>query len=231
MEAAPVQYPGSKRKLAKHLLPIMLKHRQRRPWVEPFVGGANMIDKVSGKRIGADINPYLIALLKAIQNNWMPPDTLTKNEYLDIQENKERYPPEMVGFALIPCSYRAFYNRGFAQRGDRNYAKQAKNNLIKQRPFIEGVEFVCADYLNLKIEESSFIYCDPPYLDTHGYGHEFSFNPADFWEWCRARGKDGHTIYISNTEAPPDFQEVWSLTAATNLLNIRTEKLFKFNPK
>lgn len=40
---------GSKNRIAKHLLPIMLKEAEKHgitKWVEPFVGGANMIDKV-----------------------------------------------------------------------------------------------------------------------------------------------------------------------------------------
>jgi len=44
-----MKYMGSKNRIAKHLLPIMLaeceKHNIEK-WVEPFVGGANMIDKV-----------------------------------------------------------------------------------------------------------------------------------------------------------------------------------------
>ena len=59
---------GSKNRIAKHILPIMLEHRKEgQYWVEPFVGGANMIDKVEGLRIGNDSHVYLIALLKALQ--------------------------------------------------------------------------------------------------------------------------------------------------------------------
>lgn len=45
---------GSKRRIAKDILPIILENRTPEQfYVEPFVGGANMIDKVQGKRIGA----------------------------------------------------------------------------------------------------------------------------------------------------------------------------------
>jgi len=63
-----MKYMGSKNRIAKEILPIMLKERNQRTWVEPFVGGANLIDKVDGKRIGADINPYLIDALIAIRD-------------------------------------------------------------------------------------------------------------------------------------------------------------------
>jgi len=44
-----MKYMGSKNRIAKHLLPIMLAECEKHgitKWVEPFVGGANMIDKV-----------------------------------------------------------------------------------------------------------------------------------------------------------------------------------------
>lgn len=48
-----MKYMGSKARHAKELLPIILKDRKPGQWyVEPFVGGANMIDKVDGNRIG-----------------------------------------------------------------------------------------------------------------------------------------------------------------------------------
>ena len=40
---------GSKARIAKHILPIMLEEAEKKgitKWVEPFIGGANMIDKV-----------------------------------------------------------------------------------------------------------------------------------------------------------------------------------------
>ena len=52
-------YQGSKNKIAKYILPIMLEERKEgQAWVEPFVGGANLIDKVSGERFGNDSNIY-----------------------------------------------------------------------------------------------------------------------------------------------------------------------------
>ena len=52
-----VKYMGSKSRHAKDILPIILKYRKKDQWyVEPFVGGGNMIDKVNGNRMGADYN-------------------------------------------------------------------------------------------------------------------------------------------------------------------------------
>ena len=65
-----MQYMGSKNRIAKHILPIMLAERKPDQWwVEPFVGGANMIDKFEGNRIGNDSHEFLIALLVALRKS------------------------------------------------------------------------------------------------------------------------------------------------------------------
>lgn len=65
-----MRYMGSKNRIAKYILPIMLAERKPDQWwVEPFVGGANMIDKVKGKRIGNDANKDCIDALKLIRDN------------------------------------------------------------------------------------------------------------------------------------------------------------------
>lgn len=61
---------GGKNRIVKELLPIILKDRQPNQWyLEPFVGGCNMIDKVEGNRIGNDANKYVIALFRELQLN------------------------------------------------------------------------------------------------------------------------------------------------------------------
>ena len=101
-----MQYIGSKRRISKHLLPHMLN--DSRPagqwWVEPFVGGANMIDKIDGLRLGSDINPYLIAMLKAVGRGWDPPTDVSREFYNQVRDNKDKYPPELVGFLGFGCS-------------------------------------------------------------------------------------------------------------------------------
>ena len=69
-EGDKMKYMGSKNRIAKYILPIMLESRTKgMTWVEPFVGGANMIDKVDGERIGADLNKYLIEALLTIRDS------------------------------------------------------------------------------------------------------------------------------------------------------------------
>ena len=65
-----MKYMGSKARIAKHILPIMLKEAEKQgitKWVEPFVGGANSIQRVPKefKRIGIDNNSFLIAMYQS----------------------------------------------------------------------------------------------------------------------------------------------------------------------
>ena len=76
---------GSKARHAKEMLPIILKDRKEGQWyVEPFVGGCNMIDKVSGNRIGADVHEYLIAMWQAVSVGWLPPYKFTEEDYKQV---------------------------------------------------------------------------------------------------------------------------------------------------
>lgn len=84
----------------------MLKYRtEGMVWVEPFVGGANMIDKVEGKRIGADLNKYLIDFWNALKEGWVPPEYITKEEHKKIIRDKENYKSEFVGWVITACTY------------------------------------------------------------------------------------------------------------------------------
>lgn len=67
-----MKYMGSKNRISKDILPIILKDRisEEQYYVEPFCGGCNLIDKVKGNRIASDNNSYLIALYQAIKDGW-----------------------------------------------------------------------------------------------------------------------------------------------------------------
>ena len=200
-----MQYMGSKNRIAKHILPTMLEYRKEGQfWVEPFVGGANMIDKVTGNRIGADIHNYLIALLQALQAGYVPPTEVSKEQYYDIKSSPEKYSPELVGFVGFLCSFGGKWWGGYAKdsRGD-NYAERGSRVLTKQALKLKSINFVSCGYKNLIIPTNSLIYCDPPYEGTTKYRD--NFNHLEFWQWCRDKVKEGHTVFISEYNAPNDF--------------------------
>ena len=241
-----MQYLGGKSRIAKHLLPVILADRQEDEWleeqwyVEPFVGGANVIDKVEGRRIGNDNNNYLISLWKALQEGWRPPSTVSREEYSNIRSNTDKYPPELVAFVAYLCSYGGKWWGGYAFNSNNdNYAQMGINVLTKQINRLKDVKFVCGDYWDMEIPDNSLIYCDPPYEGTEKYRKhlclkhlEGKFDHKKFWQWCRDKSKEGHTVFISEYNAPEDFEELIAinhkllLNKKTNLN--RVEKLFKF---
>jgi len=203
-----MRYMGSKCRIAKYILPIMLEKRlEGQCWVEPFVGGANLIDKVCGWRIGNDNNFYLIELFKAIQSGWIPPEECGEEEYNHIKRNKDNYPPYLVGFIGFGCSFGSKFMRGYARsKTTRNFCIQAKNSILKQKENIIGVQFYHGDYKDLKIPSKSLIYCDPPYEGAEKYSTYKKFNHNEFWQWCRDKKSEGHTVFVSEQTAPDDFE-------------------------
>lgn len=203
-----MQYIGSKKQIAKYILPVMLYHRKPgQLWVEPFVGGANLIDKVQGPRWGNDDHIYLVALLKSLQEGYVPPTSITKEEYHHIKQNPDIYPPELVGFVGFLCSFGGKWWRGYAYNNSGvNYADRGSRCLVKQSDNIKGVNFTCMDYRDMDIPDESLIYCDPPYAGTQGSVVYYNkFNHDEFWGWCREKRKEGHTVFISEYDAPQDF--------------------------
>lgn len=233
-----MRYTGNKNRIAKYILPIMLEHRtEDMVWVEPFVGGANMIDKVEGKRMGSDFNKHLIVFWESVQMGWLPPIRISKDEYLEIKKHPNR-DSKMTIWAGICCSYGGKWFGGFLndyQESKRNksgklpnHQDEARRGLLKQIPNIASVKFTCSDYKNLDIPPNSLIYCDPPYKGTVKYNKDV--NHDDFWQWCRDKANEGHKVFISEYNAPNDFECVWqkevsnTLSKQNNFKNI--EKLF-----
>ena len=208
-----MKYMGSKRRIAKHILPIILKDRKDGQWyVEPFVGGANIIDKVDGKRLGADSNHYLISLLKKMQIGWLPPEEISREDFNKIKENKSKYDDWLVGYVGFQLSFGAMWFGSYAKdnEGKRNYAREAFNNVKRQAEKINGIEFLDKSYTELIIPSGSIIYCDPPYKGTAKYkASKEEFNHEHFWQWCRDKSKEGHQVFVSEYAAPDDFICVW----------------------
>ena len=226
-------YMGSKNRIAKELIPIITENLKPNQWyVEPFVGGANMIDKIEHPyKLGADNNKYLIALLEAVQNGQELPEYITKDEYIAVKTNKDNYPDWYVGFVGFVSSFRAKFFGGYSgycttKTGiQRNYIKERINNILKQN--LDGIKLVCSSYDALDIPANSIIYCDPPYNGTTKY--KDSFDSDAFWQWCRDKAKEGHTVYVSEYNAPEDFKCIWEKQINSNVggtSKTATEKLF-----
>jgi len=234
-----MKYMGSKNRIAKHILPIVLKDRKEGQWyVEPFVGGANMIDKVDGLRLGADNNIYLIELYRKLQNGYIPREFISRDQYYDIKANKDKYPMEVVALCGVLASYNGNWFRAYGGYSktktgkDRNYYQEGVRNLMSQLPFIQDVVFKHSEYFDLDIPLNSIVYCDPPYQNTDKTYKDKKFDYEYFWEWVREKSKH-NTVFVSELSAPEDFECVWSYSPPIThprQVKASTERLFKWNP-
>lgn len=215
-----MKYLGSKARLCKYILPIILKGRTDETYVEPFAGGMNTICEVGGNRIAADIHYYLIEMWRELVDGWVP-EKITREQYYHIKNNKDQYPPHLVGWVGFNCSYSGKWFAGFAGETrtkmgtTRDYQVEALNNVMQQVGKMEGVRLDNNPYNALNPPANSLIYCDPPYEGTTGYG--IGFSHSEFWQWCREMSNNGHKVFVSEYNAPEDFTCVWSMEVVSSL--------------
>lgn len=233
-------YMGSKSRIAKHILPIILEgRRDGQYYVEPFCGGCNMIDKVPGNRIANDGNPYLIAMWEALSWGWDPPKIISREHYCEVREcynqNTDVYPMHYIGWVGFMGSFNSKFFGGYAGHSVtmktgkiRDFIGEASRNILAQVPLIDGVRFTNRSYADMSIPPNSIIYCDPPYAGVTKYA--YSIDHEKFWAWCRERVAEGHDVFISEYNAPDDFICVWErkLSVGVNLGSGKqaVEKLF-----
>lgn len=238
MKIEDMKYMGSKNRIAKEILPIILKDRKpNQCYVEPMVGGGNLIDKVEGFRIGADLNPYVIEALKLIRDNPESlPDHVTEEYYQELKSKKElNGVTGVIGFEMsFGAKWFGGYRREVKGVNDKaNELTQTRrmiNRINLQSPNLKDCLFINSSYQLLDIPKESIIYCDPPYEGTTKY--KDGFNHSDFWEWVRTKSLEGHSVFVSEYNAPDDFICVWQKDIVNSLKASReteTEKLFIFN--
>jgi DNA adenine methylase len=231
-----MKYMGSKNRYAKELLPIILEGYKEGMWyIEPFVGGGNMIDKVNfDMRIGCDVNPYVIQALKSIRDDVdsFPKNNLefTEGDYKLLKHDDSYLFKGYAGFAF---SYSGKWLGGWRRdsSGKRDYVKESYNNAVKQSPNLQGVKFLNKSVFDIKhIEGEATIYCDPPYQGATKYKDDFDH--SRFWDWVRFQTKKGHNVFVSEYNAPEDFECLWSKEVNNSLTKDTgskkgIEKLFK----
>ena len=215
-----MKYVGSKNRLSKQLAPIIQSYidgmgeRCNGYW-EPFVGGANMIDKIKfSHKYGSDSHKYLIALLRHIQQTTDDlPETISEDEYDAVRTNPDAYPDwyvGLVGFCTFGSKWWGGYPRGFKADGvtPRDITNEAIRNIKKQAPALKDVFFGCRNYYDCTYADGMVIYCDPPYRDTTKYATG-NFDYEKFYRWCKDMAKN-NIVLISEYWMPDDgFECIW----------------------
>lgn len=230
-----MQYLGGKKRIAKKLIDFLNPYLNNVDYYfEPFVGSCAVIENISHlDRRASDGNEYLIAMYKALQNGWIPPQNITEFEYQYVKQNKD-LDKALTAFCGIGCSFSGKWFGGYCRdkkNTNRNYALNAHNTLLKQLPKIKNVLFKHSDYREWN-PKKSLIYCDPPYCHTTGYGLFDKFDSDEFWDIAREWSKN-NIVFISEYQAPNDFECVFEILTRTDMKNSngktipRTEKIFQ----
>jgi len=230
-----MKYMGSKNRIAKHILPIMLNAAEEKnitTWVEPFVGGGNIIDKVPNNftRLGYDINPHTINALVAIKSMvYELPETVSEIYYNSLKGTE---PSPITSWIRFHCSFSGKFEGGYAKNNRGvNYCMEGRKNTIAQSNNLQGTYLFVGNYSDVKAI-NCLIYCDPPYKLSTQY-KTGTFDHDKFWQWCRDMSKK-NVVFVSEYEAPDDFTCVWQGEVKTNFASKRSkathnavEKLFR----
>ena len=216
-----MKYMGSKNRIAKEIVPIILKDRKEgQVFYDLFVGGGNILDKVDGKRVANDNNKYLIALFKEMQKEDFKMPFIGEVEYKNIQNNKDNHPDWLVGYVGFQLSFGAKFFGGYRRdkAGVRDYENEAQQNIKAQQNKIKDVEFHCKSYDEVDILPNSIIYNDIPYKNTTQYNTSKGFDYDKFYDWCIEKHKEGHKVFISEYWMPQDmFECVWQKEIVSSL--------------
>lgn len=221
---------GSKARIAKEILPIILKDRKPNQWyVELFAGGMNTICEVDGKRIANDKNKYLIEMWKGLQTNRGYFNDIPKEIYdkarTDFNNSTNIYFDDFeIGWiGWMGSANGRFFDGGYSGKSKtkigtiRDYIKEAIANIEKQLPKMKDVKMFSKDYKDFEFKQPCLFYLDIPYAGTKQYATSKDFNHNDFWNWCRTMKKKDHILFISEYSAPEDFKCVWRKEVKSSL--------------
>lgn len=238
-----MKYTGSKARISKDISSIineLIKTHDIKTYIEPFCGGCNVIDRIECEnKIASDNNEYLIELWKSIKCGYNFPEFITRDEWYKVKYNKDDFNKDYVGLVGVLASYNGCWFTSYGGSANtksgkvRNYYQEAVNNVKKQIPKIQDVEFKCGDYTQFSDVKGCLIYCDPPYSKgKHRYKESNNFDSHRFWEWCRMVSKN-NIVLISEYESESDFIIIYekqlAKTHPDQVNKSPTEKIFTVN--
>lgn len=215
-------YQGSKARLRKHIVPILQKcidDNNIKTYIEPFVGGANVIDHiVCEKRYGGDANSDLIDLLCYMRDNPklnIFPEECSFELYKEVRESRKsrnsKYPAEYIAGIGYFASYGGRYFDGGYGRDDKGgasiYPKRLRN-AREQAPLLKGIAFQAVPYWYWSAFENCVFYLDPPYKGTKVYDGKEGFDYEHFYDFVRKLSQKNY-VFISEYNMPDDFKVIW----------------------
>jgi len=230
-----MKYMGSKKRIAKEIIPIMLQHRkENQMFIDLFCGGCNIIQNIDGRRIGNDKNKYLIAMWKGLQEDRERPKIISRELYSKARTEYNKgtnieFDDFLIGWIGWMGSFNGkFFDGGYSGHNvgktHRNYIDEQIRNTESQINDLKDVKFFSNDYKDFEFEEQCLIYCDIPYKNTTQYATSKNFNYDNFFDWCRIMSENGHTVFVSEYQAPNDFVCIWEKEIINTMNQTKTHK-------
>ena len=215
-----MMYLGGKSRLAKRIGAAILENtNQRGCYIEPMIGGGSVFFELAPhfqKSYGGDVQEDLILMYQALADGWVPPDTVTEEEWSELRDSP---PSALRAFAGFGCSFggRFFEGYGRDRDGRRNFAAEAKRSLVAHQRVMDGLPvppfFTHVGYDEWWPLKGSVVYLDPPYAGTKDYTSKRSgvpvFDHDGFWATATRWAQSGVHVFVSEFSAPVGWNPVW----------------------
>lgn len=214
-----MKFQGGKYRHRAAIAKLILEQGRDR-YMEPFVGGANVLMEVAPHMPAqaGDSHADLVLMWSAVADGWKPPSTVSEDEYRAL---KCAAPSPLRGFAGYAQSWAGKWFGGYARGDGRNYADEARRAVLRQAPLIATAEFRNVGYEQWRPEADCVVYCDPPYQDTTNLAQCVSFDHSQFWQTMGQWTDQGAAVLVSERQAPAGWEPVLPLSSVRNLgLNI-----------
>ena len=194
-------------------------------------GVTHRLADVADKVVAVEAHPGLVALHKAVQNGWVPPEHVSEEEYK--ASFAVDWSDPLATFMGFGCAFGGDWRHGYAKDAkNANYARQSSNAL--RRDARANAEHVNADALTAAIDAAvEVVYCDPPYEGTSPYNAVAAAPAGSWWRRLADLASPERACYLSEyADAPPagiEARLVWTAPTRGGDLTkgTKTERLWR----
>lgn len=221
-----MRYVGGKARQAASVVEAVLARRgDRQRYVEPFIGGCSVFAALAPHFttvVGGDVVPDLIMFWTAVRDGWLPPATLSAQEYERLLSER---PSSLRAWAGFAASYNGRWWGGYGPRAPgRDYLAESLRTTVKKAAGLRGASFVCCDYRDHVVDNDTVVYADPPYAAVSRKNHRGRRAPDDtgthdiygsgafdtnlFWHVMQTWVDRGALVFVHEFTAPPAWRAV-----------------------
>jgi DNA adenine methylase len=220
-----MQYMGGKARIARYVAPVIIERIKvtgAQVYWEPFLGGANMFTRIVPHvevAIGSDIMPDLIMMWQAVQQGWLPPDLITREQYAAL---RHATPSALRAFAGFGCSFGGKWFGGYGTQKDRGRGTTevqdaSRRSVARDAPIMQRAHVALLNYREARPRPGWVVYCDPPYAGTTAYAGADAWDADAFWKTAESWARSGCHVLVSEYAAPDGWRCAWEGSTPSSL--------------